>query len=111
MPDRDAEARLVRHARREAAIVLAVWAAALLWTVGTCYLRGYRHAPDSWPVRWGLAEPRTADDLRLIAGFPDWIFVGLVVPWLLCTAFTIGFCFFMTDDDLGPAREGAADGH
>ena len=111
MTDREGEVRLVRHARREAAVVLAVWAAALLWSVGYCYLHGYRHDETSWVVRQGLAGVRTADDLRLVAGFPDWVFVGVLVPWVLCTAFTITFCFFMADDDLGPAREGTADGH
>jgi hypothetical protein len=111
MPDREPEVRLIRHARREAAIVLTVWALALAWVVGYCYLHGYRHDEDSAVVRWGLAEPRTADNLNLIAGFPDWVFVGIVVPWLLCTAFTLVFCFFMTDDDLGPPREGTLDEH
>jgi hypothetical protein len=111
MTDREPQARLIRHARREAAVVLVVWAAALSWAVGYCYLHGYKHDATSWVVRWGLAEVRTAEDLRLIAGFPDWVFAGIVVPWLLCTTFTIAFCFFMTDDDLGPAKEGAADGH
>ncbi len=111
MPDREAEVRLIRHARREGAIVLTVWALALAWVVGYCYLRGYRHDENSAVVRWGLAEPRTAADLKLIAGFPDWVFAGIVVPWLLCTAFTLVFCFFMIDDDLGPAREGTLDEH
>ncbi len=111
MQEREGEVRLLRHARREAVIVLAVWALALVWAVGCCYLRGYRHDENSVVVRWKLTEPRTADDLKLIAGFPDWVFVGIVVPWLLCTAFTLGFCFFMTDDDLGPAREGTLDEH
>ena len=111
MPVREGEVRLLRHARREAVIVLAVWSLALVWAVGYCYLRGYRHDKDSIVVRWKLAELRTAEDLKLLAGFPDWVFVGIVLPWLLCTSFTLAFCFFMTDDDLGPAREGTLDGH
>jgi hypothetical protein len=107
----DPAARLFQHARREALIVLAVWAVALAWTVGWCYLRGYEHAAESWPVRAGLAEVRTAADVRLTAGFPDWVFYGIVLPWFACTAFTVGFCLFvMTDDDLG-TEAGEGGGH
>jgi hypothetical protein len=113
MTDRHAAARTFRHARREAVFVLIVWALALVWTVGYCYLRGYQHAPDSWVVRAGLAAERTPDNFRTVAGLPDWVAVGIVLPWLICTAITIAFClFFMTDDDLGTeAEEGAAHGH
>ena len=113
MTDRNAAARLFRHARREALFVLTVWVLALVWAVGYCYLRGYQHAPDSWVVRAGLAKVRTPDDLRLYAGLPDWVLVGIVLPWLACTAITIGFCLFvMQDDDLGAeADEGAGHEH
>jgi hypothetical protein len=111
MNEREAEAILLRHSRREAAVVIVVWVLALLWVVGYCYLYGYAHDAQSWPVRWGLTQPRDADDLKMIAGFPDWVFVGIMVPWLICTVFTIIFCFFMTDDDLGPTGEDIPDGH
>ncbi|HZT78854.1 MAG TPA: hypothetical protein VFA26_01425 [Gemmataceae bacterium] len=107
---RRAAARLFRHARREAAVVLLVWAAALAWTVGYCYLRGYRHEPDSWPVRLGLAPAGEPPDLAAILGLPGWVFWGILLPWLVCTAFTFAFCLFgMTDDDLG-TEQGNDDG-
>lgn len=105
--------RLFHRARREAIIVLLVWAAAMTWTVGYCYLRGYEHDADSWLVRSGLAIPRTPDNFTEIAGLPDWVAFGILLPWLICTAFTAFFCVaIMTDDELGgEAEEGGARGH
>lgn len=99
MPD----SNLFRHARREAVVVLLVWAAALLWTVGYCYLRGYSsYPPESWAAQQRLATPRTAEDFRQIAGLPDWVFVGVLLPWGACTLATVVFAlFYMRDDDLG----------
>jgi hypothetical protein len=113
MPDRESDARLYRHARREAVIVIVVWALALVWSVGYCYLRGYEHAPDSWVIQTGLARQPAAGAHRQIAGLPEWVFHGIVVPWLACTAFTIVFALFgMKDDELGvEAEEGAGHGH
>ena len=106
MPDRQAAPTLERTARREARTVLIVWALALVWSVGYCYLRGYQHAPDAWVVQIGLAAPRTVADFEHIAGFPDWVFVGILIPWVLCTLFTFGFALYgMTDDDLGAEAE------
>ncbi len=104
MPD---PALLFRHARREALVTLTAWALALLWTVGYCVLRGYDHPPDGWLVRAGLAVPRRPDDLRVLAGFPDWVFFGILLPWLACTLFTIVYALLgMPDDPLAPPEEG-----
>jgi hypothetical protein len=111
MPASPSAERLYRHACREARIVLLVWLLSLLWCVGYCYLFGYRHAPDSWPVKVGLAraaEP-PADGpapLRTYLGFPDWVFFGILVPWVLCSLFTVAFAAWgMADDDLGQEQE------
>jgi hypothetical protein len=78
---------VLRSARREASVVLAVWLAALVYTVGYCYVFGYGRDPDS---------------LRFVLGFPDWVFWGILAPWTACTAISGWFAFvFMTDDDLG----------
>ena len=80
------------HARREALWILGAWAACLLWAVPYCYLNGYN---------------RSAEELQTILGMPDWVFWGIVVPWILADVFAIWFCFFyMVDDDLGEAQEG-----
>jgi hypothetical protein len=81
------EQQLLRHARREGLLIMFVWAAALVWSVGSGYLLGYR---------------RNAADLSLILGLPDWVFWAVVLPWGLALLFTVWFCFaYMADDDLG----------
>jgi hypothetical protein len=113
MADHRAAARLYRNACRDVKLLLTVWALALLWTVGYCYLQGYRHAPESWAVRSGLAAARTADDLLTVLGFPDWVFFGIIIPWAVCTFLTVVFSLFvMRDDDLGAeGEERSAHGH
>jgi hypothetical protein len=85
-PDPRPEDPLVRTARREALIVLAVWLAALVWTVGYSTAHGYAPA---------------ADEMEFVLGFPSWVFWGILLPWAVCIA--IGFWFglvFMQDHDL-----------
>jgi len=70
---------------------MAVWAVALVWSVGYAGLFGYN---------------RPADSIRLILGMPDWVFWSIVVPWVLALLFSVWFCFFyMADDDLGEDRD------
>jgi hypothetical protein len=92
VPGRDGkEQELLRHARREGLLILAVWAACLVWSVGGGYLYGYRRDPET---------------IGLILGMPDWVFWSIVVPWVLCLVFSVWFCFgYMADDDLGQDRE------
>ncbi|MBI83522.1 MAG: hypothetical protein CMJ81_10025 [Planctomycetaceae bacterium] len=80
------------NSRREALIILCSWVACLIWAVPYCYLNGY---PD---------ESFDPAQLETTWGMPSWVFWGIVVPWILATAFTLGFCLFvMRDDDLGAA--------
>lgn len=78
---------VVRSARREALAALAVWLAAMSYTVGYCYLYGFRRDPST---------------IRLIWGVPDWVLWGVVAPWSTCTLLAGLFTWFMPDDDLGP---------
>ncbi len=81
------EQLLLRHARREGLLIMLVWLAALVWSVGVSYLWGYN---------------RPAADIGLVLGMPDWVFWGVVFPWVLCFALSIWFCFhYIADDDLG----------
>jgi fatty acid desaturase len=81
------EDTLVRHARREAAIALAMWAAAMIYTIAYCYTNGYG---------------RTAESLTFVLWFPDWVFWGIVVPWAICAAASLVFAFgIMGDEPLG----------
>jgi hypothetical protein len=46
-------------------------------------------------------------------GIPDWVFYGVVLPWLICVVVTWWFCqYFYVDDDLGDTvvDENSADG-
>ncbi len=76
------------HARREALVILAVWAAAMLWVVPYCYFFGYHPITES-------------EQLKTIIGIPDWVFWGVFVPWGVCCLVSIGLsCWFIQDDDL-----------
>ena len=80
---------LVRSARREALFVLAIWAAAISFSVWYCHSHGYE-------VR----------ELEFVLGVPDWVFWGILVPWIVCTAAGILFAnAFMRDDPLGRENE------
>jgi hypothetical protein len=78
---------VLRSARREAIVVFLTWLAAMIYTVTYCYLNGYN---------------RPAESLKFILGFPDWVFWGIVVPWTVCSAFSLYFgATFVRDEDLG----------
>ena len=74
------------HARREALVILALWAAALLWVVPYCYFNGYHEVPDP-------------DQLKTVFGIPDWVFWGVLTPWIACTLATIGISVWVIQDD------------
>lgn len=78
---------LVRSARREALIVIGLWLAALIYSLTTCYWLGYN---------------RPVSELKLIFGFPEWVFWGVVVPWVTCAVISWVFgMLFVHDGHLG----------
>lgn len=82
------------NTRREAIIIVLIWAACLAWCVPYCYLYGYN---------------LPADELQTFWGFPTWVFWGILLPWVLASLFGIAFSlFWMTDDDLGEVDESVA---
>jgi hypothetical protein len=88
---------LLRNARRELLFIVALWAVALVWTVGVSYALGYG---------------RPADQIKLILGMPDWVFFGVLLPWLFCSAATLWFGLrLMADDDLGREKAEGQDAH
>jgi hypothetical protein len=98
----------LRNARRESILVALIVLAALVWTVGYCSLRGYHHEPDSWLIRNGWAANRTGENLDTYLGIPDWVFIGIVLPWAICTVITIVLSLRgLADDDLGAEQENA----
>lgn len=77
---------LVRSSRREAIFVGIIFCGALAYTLIYCAKFGYG---------------RTEADLTFVLGFPDWVFWGIVTPWLVCTAITLAFSYvFMRDHAL-----------
>lgn len=87
---------VVSSSRREAVAVLSMVAIALGYTVTTCYRMGYG------------TGTRELKFVRLFFGiaFPDWVFWGIVVPWLTCFVLGSTFAFFvMKDADLGVELE------
>ena len=73
--------------RRDAIIVLAVFAVVCVWTVSWCYAHGYDEA--------------TVTPIVTVLGIPSWVFWGIAVPWLVADVFTIWFFLWhMQDDDL-----------
>jgi hypothetical protein len=84
---RPTEDPVVRNGRREALVVFAIWGAALAYTLTYCYLHGY---------------DRSLEDLRFVAGFPDWVFWGIIAPWSVCIVASFWFgARFMRDEELG----------
>lgn len=83
-------------ARREALAVLVIWLAALSYTITYSYTHGYN---------------RTMESLTFVMGVPDWIFWGIVVPWLVCLVVSWIFSYvFIADADLGEENEEAEEG-
>ncbi|MFO0976046.1 MAG: DUF997 family protein [Planctomycetaceae bacterium] len=79
--------RLVRSSLREALIVAGIWLMAMVWSVTVCWTMGYG---------------RKADQLKLVLGFPDWVFWGILVPWLACTVVSWIFgAWCVRDGELG----------
>jgi hypothetical protein len=78
---------VLKSAWREALIVFSIWLTALVYCVAYAALYGYG---------------RTTTDLTFVLGFPDWIFWGIVVPWVTCVIVSsIVSQFVMRDEDLG----------
>lgn len=95
MSENRPEDPLLRTARHEAKVVAVISLVAAIYTLGYC-------------ARFGYA--RSGAPLRFVLGFPAWVFWGIVVPWCVCVMIAAWLSFwFMTDDDLGPEREAAAD--
>ena len=78
---------VVRTARREALLVVGIWLVTIVYSISTCYWLSYN---------------RPAKVLKLVFGFPDWIFWGIVAPWVLCAGISWLFgAVFVRDAHLG----------
>jgi len=83
-------------ARREALVMLGIWVAAFLWTIGYSATFGYDVQPDP----------------PLIFGVPSWVMWGVFLPWTICTLLSgILAWSFMADADLGEDPEEVRSDH
>jgi len=68
-------------------MAFGMWAIAMVYTVTYCYLYGYG---------------RPVEDLTFVLWFPDWVFWGIIAPWLTCVVISVVFAFgIMGDESLG----------
>ena len=74
--------------RRELFVILAGFTIFLIWVLLTCWIFGYE---------------RQEEELNTIFGLPDWVFLGVALPWLGASVFTFWFCLrrLRGDDDSG----------
>ncbi|MEO2049246.1 MAG: hypothetical protein ABGX16_22025 [Pirellulales bacterium] len=102
---------------REAKIIISIWALAMVYTCTYCYLYGYESHPSD-PAAVGPAvsswvgplESFDRDPTTLTTpfglGIPDWVFYGVVAPWIACLLATFVFCLFVfKEDELGDDEE------
>ena len=83
---------LFRNATREAIGVVVIWVGFCLWVVGSSAFNAYDVDAD--------------DELKLVFGFPAWVFWSVAAPWLVANVVTVWFALrVMKEDDLGPAPE------
>lgn len=50
-------------------------------------------------ISYYLGYKRDAQEMKYILGFPDWIFWGVLVPWIAIVVFTIIYGFFFMRGD------------
>ena len=83
------------HARREAIVIVALFAVFCIWSISVCYGFGYLNTDEHRP------------DIATTFGMPSWVFWGICLPWIVVDVVAVWFCFFfMQDDDLGEDHEG-----
>jgi len=81
-----------RNARREAIVLLAIFAISLIYTVLVSYFLGYDRDPS---------------EIVTYLGIPDWVLWSVFLPWTVCVGVTVWFTFFYMVDD--PLEESTPD--
>jgi len=76
-----------RQSRKEFRFMIATWTCFALWTAGYNGL---------------YAKGDPGEPIRLVLGFPSWVFWGIALPWAVALSVTIWFALrYMQDTDLG----------
>lgn len=69
--------------RTEAVVAGGLWVVFAIWTIGACYVLGYK-----------------AEKTTFFYGIPTWILWGVMLPWVAATVANSVFAiFFMADDE------------
>lgn len=72
---------------REMRIMLSAWGTCLCWTIGYCWLAAG-------------SVSQTDGEAALMWGFPSWVTIGVIIPWILCGFFSVCFALFgIAEDD------------
>ena len=81
-----AETSNLRQSRRELWLILLAWLGCAIWVMSYCSVNGYNLSPE---------------EVSTVLGFPDWVFRGVVLPWMIANIFTFWFClrFLKNDED------------
>lgn len=83
------------HARREAFVIVGLFAIFCGWSLAVSFSSGYQSPGAS------------GAQVDLVLGMPSWVFWGIFLPWVVVDVVAVWFCFFfMKNDDLGEAHEG-----
>ena len=48
-------------------------------------------------VSYFLGYKRSVSEMKFILGFPDWVFYGVLIPWIAIVLYTIFFAKKMED--------------
>ena len=80
----NAETRCLRQSRRELWLILMAWLGCALWVIGYCAVNAYDLAPE---------------EVATVLGFPDWVFWGVVTPWMVANGCTFWFCLRALKND------------
>lgn len=90
-PSPPTEDPVLQSSRRESIFVGILFALAITYATTYCGIFGYG---------------RDWESIRFILGFPDWIFWGVVVPWVFCVLISIWYALrYVRDEALGEEGE------
>ena len=79
-PDGRMNHSVYENTKKETWGILLLWACFALWVMIPCYLLGYQQAPE--------------ETLKMVLGFPSWVFWGIALPWLGSNLAIILFVLF-----------------
>ena len=82
----NAETRSLHQSRRELWLILMARLGFAIWVISYFSINGDNLSPE---------------EVSTVLGFPNWVFRGVVLPWMIANIFTFWFClrFLKNDED------------